>query len=77
VVATVCGAALPSLSPKPGRSHAQTLVVLATSAWTEDQAQPAKSPIPAVRMTVGLPSPMHTKLSIRPSGNRIASRVLA
>ena len=76
VVSTLWSCALPSLSAKPGRSHAQTRVVSAICGCTMRQSI-ASPPRPAVRITVGEPSPMQTKCSDRPSGSLTESVMLA
>ena len=61
----------------PGRSYAQTLVNSETAVNTGVNVEPgastlhwlAASPPPDSRMTVGLPSPRHSRYTERPDGN--------
>jgi hypothetical protein len=61
--------------PEAGRLQAHTRVVLAVPARAPRQSI-TSPPRPAVRITVGEPSPMQTKWIWRPSGNLTESAVL-
>ncbi len=75
-LSTVGALGLNPLKPNPGRSQAQTRVFAATAGWTLLQVM-LQSPAPAVRITTGLPWPMHTRWIIRPSARRTESLALA
>ncbi len=73
---TVWGGGAGELRPKPARSQAQIRVFSATLGWTLYHWS-LQSPEPAVRITTGLPRPMHIMWIVRPSGSRAESLVLA
>src|SRR3569623_1286232 len=76
LLSDVCGSGLALLRPSPAGSHEHTRVVAATPActWLQEILQPLP---PAVRTTVGLPLPVHTRWMVRPPGRCAVFRVPA